>query len=135
MLSLHLDRTEGALLDSVRELSDAEWHFKPTEDTWSIAEILEHLVVIEETVQEVPEKMEHGTSAHRDRIYPVVDRYVMTEAPNRANKLIAPAMVQPNGRYQDRQSIELFVKGRARTREIFETTPYARESLSNAKLL
>jgi len=128
-LSLHFDRTEEALLVEVRDLSDAEWRFKPTDDTWSIANIVEHLVVIEETVHGVVEKMEHAPPADPGRSSSIVDQYVMTEAPNRANKLIAPAMAQPQGRYADRKSIEFFVKGRARTREIFETTPYLRGRL------
>ena len=45
--SRHLSVTRGFLLESVGGLSPAQWDFKPASDAWSVAENMEHIVLIE----------------------------------------------------------------------------------------
>ena len=48
--SRHLMQTRDALLDSVAGLSAAQWQFKPAPDRWSIAETLEHIILVETAI-------------------------------------------------------------------------------------
>ncbi|MFQ5696076.1 MAG: DUF1579 family protein, partial [Terriglobia bacterium] len=43
----HLEATRLGLLDATADLSEAQWHFKPAPDRWSVAEIVEHLALSE----------------------------------------------------------------------------------------
>ena len=45
-LAAHLDMTAAWLLDEVTGLTDAQLQFRPAADSWSIAQILDHLVVV-----------------------------------------------------------------------------------------
>ena len=45
--SRHLSVTRAFLIESVSGLSPAQWDFKPFPDSWSIAENVEHIVLIE----------------------------------------------------------------------------------------
>jgi hypothetical protein len=45
-LLAHMEMTAGWLADEVSGLSDAQAHFRPAPDRWSIAEVLEHLVLV-----------------------------------------------------------------------------------------
>ena len=40
-----LHATRKAFLDSVQNLTDAQWRFKPARDRWSIAEVAEHITL------------------------------------------------------------------------------------------
>jgi hypothetical protein len=48
--SRHLIQTRDALLESVAGLSAAQWEFKPAPDRWSVAEILEHIILVETAI-------------------------------------------------------------------------------------
>src|SRR3989442_287828 len=41
----YLEETRQKVLDSLKDLSDAQWKFKPAPDRWSAAEVAEHIAV------------------------------------------------------------------------------------------
>jgi hypothetical protein len=45
-LLAHMDMTEGWLLDEVRGLTDAQVQFRREPETWNIAQIVDHIVVV-----------------------------------------------------------------------------------------
>src|ERR1700684_2822246 len=61
--SRHLSVTRGFMLESVSGLSPAQWDFKPTDDIWSIAEITEHVVLIECNIHAIIEGMSDAPEA------------------------------------------------------------------------
>ena len=56
--SRHLSTTRDVLVEAVAGLSPLQWSFRPTDESWSIAEILEHLVLIEGRVHTIDWKYE-----------------------------------------------------------------------------
>src|SRR5262249_23797081 len=71
----YLEDTRQKVLDSLKDISDAQWKFKPTPDRWSAAEVAEHIAVSEETLlglvtdrvmksPAAPEKKEAVTGKH-----------------------------------------------------------------------
>lgn len=46
----HLKETQSELMKSVKGLSEAQLNFKPTPESWSIAECVEHLAISESTI-------------------------------------------------------------------------------------
>ena len=63
----HLQQTRQAFLDSIADLSDAQWTFRAGPDRWSIAEVAEHIAISETTIlQLVTDKMLKGPAIPRD---------------------------------------------------------------------
>ncbi len=48
--SRHLIKTRDALLQSVAGLTASQWEFKPAPDRWSVAEVLEHIILVETAI-------------------------------------------------------------------------------------
>ena len=46
----HLQGTRQAFLESIADLSDAQWTFRAGPDRWSIAEVAEHIAISETTI-------------------------------------------------------------------------------------
>ena len=96
-----IDATRARLLRSVEGLSADEQNFHPTPERWSVAEIFEHLSIVEGRVARLLGKLsekaeaEAGASAAAGPFAPVsIAEFV--EA-SRAQKLEAPENVRPNG--------------------------------------
>jgi uncharacterized damage-inducible protein DinB len=44
----YLESTKKDVLDATKDLSPAQWNFKPAPDRWSIAECMEHIAIAED---------------------------------------------------------------------------------------
>ena len=84
--SRHLSVTRGFLLESVSGLSPAQWDFKPANDTWSIAENMEHLVLIEGGIHAIIESMSNAPEAAPDGDRSEMDEFILNEIPKRSTK-------------------------------------------------
>jgi hypothetical protein len=94
-----IDSTRARLLQAVEGLSADEQNFRPAPEKWSVAEIFEHLSIIERRVArllgKLLEKIEAEPGAAPGPFAPVsIAEFV--EA-SRARKLEAPENVRPNG--------------------------------------
>ena len=97
----HLERTQGLLDRETAGLSEAQWSFKPAEDQWSIAEVAEHLAVVENLVhdrvsaalaEETPAEILGQAGGKADQLLAVVL--------DRSQKFQAPEPVQPAERWE-----------------------------------
>ena len=96
-----IDATRARLLQSVEGLSADEQNFRPTPEKWSVAEVVEHLSIVERRVARLLAKLlekaeaEAGAGAAPGPFAPVsIAEFV--EA-SRAQKLEAPENVRPAG--------------------------------------
>src|SRR6202044_2054609 len=80
----YLTSTRDTLLEAVSGLSYSQWHFNPAPESWSIAEILEHLVLIEERVHGIVDRMQDAPPAEPDRINSQVEETILAEVLNRS---------------------------------------------------
>ena len=98
----HLTGTEARLLKSVERLSPEQWQFKESPDRWSIAEIVEHCVLIEDgllklvrrTLAEPPD-LEKKAAAAAKRGQPDGSREAA------ARKLDSPVAFLPRGKWTE----------------------------------
>jgi uncharacterized damage-inducible protein DinB len=121
----YLEETRQKVLDSLKDLSDAQWKFKSGPDRWSAAEVAEHIAVSEGTLLALvtdrvmkspaaPEKKE----AAKDK-----DELVRTSVTNRSVKVQAPEMLKPTNRFKTlEETIKAFNAGRDKTIEYVKTT-------------
>ena len=124
----YLSQTRTALMDAVEGLSDAQWKFKPAADRWSIAEIVEHLAVVEDLVsQKVLVDLPKAQLAGADRNAKQVDAMIQAKMTDRSTKYQAPEPIVPTGRWTPVAALQHFLDSRAETMALTQSTPALRE--------
>lgn len=100
-LAAAYEQNQKALHELVHGLSEAQWNYKPAPDRWSIAEIVEHITVNEQFVNELV----HGglvdmeTSPEATATAEAIESQVSASLRDRSQKFQAPDFVQPTGRW------------------------------------
>jgi hypothetical protein len=113
----YLNETKEDYVKQLTGISDAQLNFRAAEGRWTIAEIAEHITVVEEalfgmitngTVKSEPPKCEDP--------FRVADTTIILAITNRQQKFTAPEQVRPNGRWKTRDElIASFEKTRGTT--------------------
>lgn len=130
---LYLQQTRNYVIGATTGLSEAQWRFKPAPDRWSIAEIVEHMVLVQELVLgPIREQLAKAPSASVDRDYKQVDALVVNQFPDRLTKFQAPEFVQPTSRWEPSVALERLVKNYGRLTEYLESTPDLRQHMLDA---
>ena len=120
----YLQQTREGVEAAVKGLSDAELKFKPAPDRWSVAETLEHIALAEDfLLQNVSDKVMKAPAGAADRDTAKVDGFVLAAVPDRSHKAQAPPPLVPSGRWTPADTLDRFLKSRARTIEFLQSTP------------
>ncbi len=122
----YLNSTRDSLLECLSGLSDPQWHFKPSPDRWSIAEILEHIVIVEDRLQGIVGRMQDAPLSEPDRINSEVEEIILTQVPERSTKFQAPPHVCPSHQWSPAETVARFVEGRTRTLQLLAEAPFLR---------
>lgn len=102
----YLNETKDDYVKQLTGISDAQLNFRSAEGKWTIAEIAEHITVVEEalfgmitngTLKSEPPKCEDP--------FRVADTMVTLFITNRSQKFTAPEQVRPNGRWKTRDEL------------------------------
>lgn len=120
-----LERTRQIYLDAMKNVSEAQWNFKPAPERWSVGECAAHIVATEHAL--------FGFVTDKVMKSPVVDRAAMKNLQNddgvkgfivdRSKKAKAPPMLEPKGNPLSRdEAIGKFEQARAKTVEYVKTT-------------
>lgn len=108
------------LVALAQKLSPSQLLYKPAPDRWSVAECLEHVIVvensilgaIEKTVQRLPDSPKSVTD----------DDALVTRVVNRTERATAPDRLMPVGRWPHDQLLREFEAVRKRTSEFASAT-------------
>jgi hypothetical protein len=103
---LFLQQTQSGIEGAMKGLSEAQWTFKPAPDRWSIAEIVEHIAIVQERVlgQILPALADApGPQSDYDR--EAVDSIVIHQFPTRLAKFSAPEFVLPKGGLEQAEAL------------------------------
>jgi DinB superfamily len=119
----YLAETRENLHRSTKNLSPTQLQFKPAPDRWSVAECLEHIVIVEafilstinSTLQQPPGSFKSAMSDD------VLDER-LKKATERATRVKAPANLEPTGRRPHDQLHSEFDAARKRTAEFVSST-------------
>ena len=95
-----LASSEARLLELVQGLTPEQWNFRKSPERWSIAEILEHLVVFEKFINEVIAKV-MAAPAEPEKKASALEKepLVLGLASSRNTRLKAREVVLPAGRW------------------------------------
>ena len=110
-----LCETRDALVEATAGLSPSQWEFKPAADCWSVAEIVEHVALIEERVKLLIGKMGDAPAPEPDWDRARLDDLIPREIPKRTSRVQAPPHVLPTGRWSGPEAVEQFIQKREHT--------------------
>lgn len=116
-----IDETRERLYNRVEALTPAQEKFRPTPDAWSIAEIVEHLAIMEERmsrlfVMMVKKADSAGAQAGGQGFRTVsLDRFVERSL---KEKYVAPETVRPSGNLSVEDSLARMRRSRAELHEL-----------------
>jgi DinB superfamily len=119
----YLAETRENLHRSTKNLSPTQLQYKPAPDRWSVAECLEHIVIVEDfilvainnTLQQPPASFKSAMSDD------VMDER-LKKATERATRVKAPANLEPTGRRPHDQLHPEFDAARKRTADFVSST-------------
>jgi hypothetical protein len=119
----YVKRTGEAVLAATAGLSPAQWSFKPGTDRWSIAEVLEHMVVVQELVLgPIRERLAQAPLAP-SRDSAKIDAIILDRFPVREMRLQAPEPGRPIGRFTPDEALERLITNCGRLREYIDSNP------------
>jgi hypothetical protein len=91
----YIEQARVGVIGATVGLSEAQWNFKPSPDRWSIAENLEHIVIVQELVSRIVQG-EPAATPIGDPAY--IDNLILREFPNRLAKFKGPESAMPAGK-------------------------------------
>jgi len=122
--------TRRRVVDATTGLSDAQWRFKPAPDCWSIAENLEHMVIVQERILgPVLEQLAQAPAPPVDRDCRQVDAIVLDKIPDRSIKAKAPDFLEPTGLWTLPAALDRLFRNYEHLTEFVESTPDLREHI------
>jgi len=122
----YLAVTRDRLADTMKGLSDAQWNFRPSSDRWSVAEVMEHVAIVEDRIQEIIGRLGEAPEDAADRDARQVDAFVLVDIPKRYPKFKAPPAVSPTGGRTGAEALEHFLQSRVKTAELLSSAPHLR---------
>src|SRR5579862_4610634 len=99
----YFDETRNRVLEVTSGLSDAQLRFQPAPGVWSIAETLEHMMIVQDRVLgPIREQLAQGPSPEAGRDNPMIERTILERFPDRSTKAKAPEWTLPTGQLPPR---------------------------------
>ena len=112
----YLNQTRDGVIAATKGLSEAQLKFKPGPDRWSVAEVVEHLALIEDLVaQSVLARIPAAPAPSSEWDARKVDAMVLEKMVDRSAKFQAPEPAVPTGRWTPAETLEHFLAGRTQT--------------------
>jgi DinB superfamily len=109
--------SEARVLRAVNGLSVAQWNFREGPERWSIAEIVEHLVVFEEFIRGAVQRvLQQAAEPEKRAEVAAKEPLVLGLAESRGTRFVAREAARPVGRWLDAaELVAELKKARART--------------------
>jgi hypothetical protein len=116
----YLASTRDQLVATVNSLSATQCGFQRAPGEWSVAEVVEHLVIIEGRVQGLIARLPDAEAAEPGRDDSQIDQFVLETVPRRSSRIHAPEAAQPKGQCTVAQALQEFVQKRGETIGLLE---------------
>lgn len=113
-LNNYYDETAVALENEISGISEAQMQFKPSEENWSVSQIMEHIIATEKMLlANVKELTSQPENTERKSEVKVSDDQLVTGIVDRTQKFKAPKELEPIGKYDSpEEALEDFRKVR-----------------------
>lgn len=105
ILKDHYQETIDKLQKSVSGLNKEQLHFKPSAESWSISQCLEHIIITEKMIfGMIQENMETPINPDEREKIEFSDDEILAMAANRTEKYKAPEVLVTKGKYDDAEA-------------------------------
>ncbi|MER3375591.1 MAG: DinB family protein [Allomuricauda sp.] len=124
MINKHLTETRDHMLSILDGLTDEQLSFKPDEGTWSIAEGVEHLAILESTFGDLVHKTVAAgpNPALKDSLV-FTDEQIMPVVTDRSNKVKTSEPFEPSGKFGSYEAtLQAFLDKRSELIDYVKTT-------------
>jgi len=129
----HFEKARTRVIEVTTGLTDAQWKFKPAPDRWSIAETLEHMVIVRELVFEGRlAKLAEAPAAPPDRDHRLIDRITIEKIPDRSTRVKAPDFIEPTGQMNPQDALQRLLQNCERLSEFVRSTAGLREHVMDS---
>lgn len=125
----YLDDTRATLSNEIKRLSDKQLNFKPANGGWSIAEVIEHVALVEGTIENILGTLDQSQVASPNRDLKKLDEIVLREVPDRSKKFQAPSFVSPTGKWTAAAALDQFQSARKHITEILHSKKDLRKNV------
>jgi len=116
----HLEKTRDECRQLAQKLSPSQFHYKPAADQWSVAELLEHIIVVESRVLDrIDNALRQSPSPSKSAMQ---DDHLVRLVADRTGKLKAPEVVVPTGRWPEHRLLPEFEAVRKRSLDFARST-------------
>src|SRR3954454_11002064 len=119
----YLISTRDNLRQSLRDVAEEQWDFKPAPEQWSIAEVLEHVVLIETRIHNLIRKMPEAPEAEPDRDNQRIEEFILANLHRRSRKVQAPPHLLPTRRWSPEEMLQQFGNSRDKTLQLLAEAP------------
>lgn len=118
-----LNDSRKEFLDSVSNLSDAQWRWKPAPERWSVGECAEHIVLSEEMLfSKAQEAIHNPADPDWETKTAGKTEILLSVMAQRKGKAQAPEEIQPTGKLSRDEIMARFARDRDATLKFSETT-------------
>jgi len=94
-----LTKSRQLLVKTVKGLSESQWHFKPSEASWSVAECMEHLAISESSFANMMEEaLKTPADPTKRNEVKITDDQLMGMIADRSNKVKTAKPFEPSGK-------------------------------------
>ena len=124
----YLEEARDGAFSATAGLSEAQWNYRPASGGWSIAGIVEHMVVIQNFILgPIAQSLADAPPPSSYEEVEKIDGIVKKRVPDRSRKFSAPESVHPTGRWTPSESLELLSANTVKLIDRLESTPGLRQ--------
>jgi hypothetical protein len=110
-------------LDSIQDLTEAQWNFRPAPLRWTIAQVAEHIVLAENAMfARVTQAVNTPPNPDWEAKTRGKAEFISQVLPNRTRRAQAPWEIQPTGKLSKAEVIQRYNEVRGRTLKFAEET-------------
>lgn len=113
-----LAESRDALVAAVHGLTEGQFQFKQAPERWCIAEIIEHVALIEGRVVAIIERMKEMPDSSPESDKEEMDQRILNEIPKRLRKIQAPPPVIPTNGWTGEEGLAHFLECREHTSKL-----------------
>jgi hypothetical protein len=96
----YFEETADNLKDNIQGLDEEQMSYKPSEEDWSVAQCVEHIILTEKMLFDMTKKLlEQPANPERKEEIVSTNQQLIEGITDRSNKFNAPKTLQPTGKY------------------------------------
>ncbi len=119
----HLAESRERLLRMAQGLTREQLHYCPAPGRWTVAECLEHIVMVEGRIfGGIQKALESGPDPSKRSALEGQDDALVAGAANRVGRFQAPEVLVPTGHWPDEQPLQEFEAARRQTQDFAAST-------------